>query len=317
VMLVVNAKKAAQSAAALLYGFEHFDPKLDLSGVIFNNIASPNHWNCITDAAEGRCRVRRLGYLRKNPELILPERQLGLVSAHEHGLPEEFIDHLVAAIEANIDLDALLEQARTLHLPPPAEPHAPTATVRLGIAKDAAFCFYYQDNLDLLEQAGIELVPFSPLNDTALPEVNGLYFGGGFPEEFTEQLAQNQPMLKAVRSFNGKIIAECGGLIYLTKSLAGLIEGVIEMTDKLQACGYREVTFNRDTILGPKGTVLRGHEFHWSKWTQQPAEGYGAFQTGERAWGYATDRILASYFHIHFGSNPESIHVFKDRMMKG
>ncbi|MFC1467504.1 cobyrinate a,c-diamide synthase [Verrucomicrobiota bacterium] len=321
VLMVVDAKKAAQSTAALLYGFEHFDPDLNVSGALFNCIASENHWNCVSDAVRSRCKSEIFGYLRKNPELILPERQLGLLSAHEHGVPTEFIEKLVTEVEANIDLNALLTHLPALELATPAEAKVEAAGTRLGIAKDEAFCFYYQDNLDLLQQAGIELVEFSPLYDTHLPEnVDGLYFGGGFPEEFAGTLAQNSSMLSAVRNFEGKIIAECGGLIYLCKDFTGLngevfelvgrINGRIEMTEKLQACGYREVTFTNDTLLGPKGTVLRGHEFHWSKWSDQP-KNFGALQTGDRNWGIADENLLASYFHIHFGSNPRALQHLK------
>lgn len=323
VVMVINAGKSAQSAAALLYGFEHFDPALHVSGALFNNIASANHWNSITEAAAGRCQATILGYLRKNPELVLPERQLGLVSAHEHGLPAEFIDTLVTEMEANIDLNTLLTHLPDVAIQPPPKMKAMAPSVRVGIAKDEAFCFYYQDNLTLLQQAGIELVEFSPLNDTALPDVDGLYFGGGFPEEFVERLSTNKAMLESIRVFDGKILAECGGLIYLCTSftdlegnsyeLAGRIDGRIEMTAKLRACGYREVEFNGDTILGPKGTTLRGHEFHWSQWADWPPN-YGAQKTGDRNWGVADENMLASYFHIHFGSNPASLNFFKDAL---
>jgi cobyrinic acid a,c-diamide synthase len=316
VLHVIDSGKAAQSAAGMLYGFENFDSEVKSIGAVFNQIASPGHWKSVTDAVAKGCTSPPLGYLPKNPALALPERQLGLLSAHEHGLPDAYIDLLVTTIEKHIDIDVLLRAPR-LDLPAFNRPKAPQAEVRLGIAHDEAFCFYYQDNLDLLRQAGIEMVPFSPMNDTSLPEnLDGLYFGGGFPEEFGGKLSENTSMLESVRQFKGSILAECGGLIYLTNDLVGLIDGSIEMTEKLQACGYKEVTFNHDTILGEQGTKLRGHEFHWSKWAAEPTTGFGALQTGERAWGYADDRILASFFHIHFGSNPNAVHFFKDRLAR-
>jgi len=321
VLHVIDAGKSAQTAAAVLFGMESFDPQLQSCGAVFNGIAGASHWTSLSASAQA-CRSPALGYLPKNEELSLPERQLGLISAHEHGLPELYLDTLVQAVETQIDLNRLVENAGTFF---PAEPVSisKTPAVRLGIAKDEAFCFYYQDNLDLMEQAGIELVEFSPLNDTALPEVNGLYFGGGFPEEFAGRLAQNKPMRKAVGAFAGKIFAECGGLIYLCKTFTGLdgsvfpmvgkIGGAIRMTTKLQACGYREVVFNRDTLLGPKGTVLRGHEFHWSAWETRPTDDT-VFQTGEHAWGYADEQLLASYFHVHFGSNPAAVAFLKTHL---
>jgi cobyrinic acid a,c-diamide synthase len=320
VLHVVDAGKAAQSSGAVLYGLENFDPDVKSVGAVFNKIASPTHWNSVITSVQSRCSSRPLGYLPKNPELALPERQLGLLSAHEHGLPDDYIELLVKNVEEYIDLDELLAGATTsvssrARKEDGTEPVPPT--FRLGIAQDEAFCFYYQDNLDLLEQNSIELVPFSPMNDPELPaNLDGIYLGGGFPEEFSTRLADNESMVDAIRNFKGKILAECGGLIYLT-NYVGLIGGHIEMTDKLQACGYREVTFNRDTIVGPAGTQLRGHEFHWSKWTKLPGSGYGALQTGEHAWGYADDRILASYFHIHFGSNDTTLHYFANVLNKG
>lgn len=324
VLHIIDAGTSAQTAAAVLHGLESFDPRLRSCGSIFNGIASSNHWNTVRRTAE-QCVTPCLGYLPKNSELILPERQLGLLSAHEHGLSEIYIDTLIATVEKNIDLDLLLKNAGSIR-PATQEIVNPEPEVRLGIATDEAFCFYYQDNLDLLNQAGIERVEFSPLHDKTLPDnLDGLYFGGGFPEEFAGNLAQNESMLAAIRSFRGKILAECGGLIYLCESFTGLdgtrfpmvgkINGTIRMTNKLQACGYREVTFNRDTLLGPKGTVLRGHEFHWSQWNNRPADDC-AFQTGEQAWGFANENILASYFHVHLASCLSAAKHFKQALLK-
>lgn len=322
VLHVLDAGQSAQTAAAVLHGLETFDPQLRSCGALFNGIASDGHWKSVRRAA-GRCTAPVLGYLRKTAGLALPERQLGLLSVHEHGLPADYIDRLIAEIEATVQLDALLECAAKIH--PAAAPKAAVKpAVRLGIARDEAFCFYYQDNLDLLAAAGIELVEFSPLHDRALPEnLNGLYLGGGFPEEFAARLAANGSMLAAVRAFDGKILAECGGLIYLCQSFTGLegslfplvgrIAGSIRMTATLQACGYREVTLNRDTLLGPRGTVLRGHEFHWSQWAERPADD-SAFQTAGRAWGWSDGNVLASYFHLHVGSIPQAAHWFREAL---
>ncbi|MDH3981788.1 MAG: cobyrinate a,c-diamide synthase [Kiritimatiellaceae bacterium] len=330
VLHVIDSGKAAQSCGAILYGLENFDPEIKSTGAIFNKICGPSHWNSVTDSVAKRCISPVLGYLPKNADLALPERQLGLLSAHEHGLPENYIDLLVTTIEEHIDIHALLTQeidststkyggASSTSTKDAVSDSTPTSArtakpVRLGIAKDEAFCFYYEDNLDLIEQVGIELVTFSPINDSELPpDLDGLYFGGGFPEEFSSRLSDNTSMIESVKKFKGKILAECGGLIYLINHL-NLIDGQIEMTGKLQACGYRIVTFNRDTILGPAGTQLKGHEFHWSKWITKPATGFGALQTDEHVWGYSNDQILASYFHIHFGSNPEALQIFKEEL---
>lgn len=318
VLHVIDAGKVAQTAVAMLYGMEQFDPNLKSIGALFNRIANQGHWECMDGMVATGCQTPSIGYLPRDPKLKLPERQLGLLSAHEHGLPKAFITHLSSTIEKHLDLDALLAAPRT-ELSPPEVPTPPATTFHLGIARDEAFCFYYQDNLDLLTQSGIQLVPFSPLHDAALPpDLDGIYLGGGFPEEFVDKLAHNQSMIHEVRQFKGKILAECGGLIYLCQTFetvdgkmipfAARIPGTIRMTEHVQACGYRDVAFRFDTILGPKRTKLRGHEFHWSEWVEFPPANYGALQTGDRTWGYADESIFASYLHIHFGSNPDAIH---------
>jgi cobyrinic acid a,c-diamide synthase len=178
---------------------------------------------------------------------------------------------------------------------------------RIAVAFDKAFSFYYEDNFDLLREAGAELVFFSPLTDTRLPEgTDLLYFGGGFPELFAAQLAANHAMTQAVRDYHrrgGFIYAECGGLIYLAESGAGLVPGNIRMTDRLQNFGYHEFETVSDTFLFPKGKHLRSHEFHYSVW-----DGEGkvtpAYLLNGRHEGFAGERILASYQHLHFGGNP-------------
>jgi cobyrinic acid a,c-diamide synthase len=252
--------------------------------------------------------VACLGSLTRQAELAVPERHLGLVSG-ALAMPPGWAEGLVTWAEA-LDLAALLALARTPDVPPAAVAVG-APRVRIGVAQDAAFHFYYQDNLDLLRDAGAELVPFSPLADAQLPAVDGLYIGGGYPEEHHHVLSANVAMRAAIAAFQGPIYAECGGLMYLGDALdgvpmCGVLPVATRMTAGLRTLGYREVTLLRDTILGPAGTVFRGHEFHYSELAATELEPayriVGRLGEGVEGWGQG--RVLGSYVHAHFGSNP-------------
>lgn len=313
ILLVVDVGATAQSAAAVVLGSEQFDPGLELAGVLLNRVASARHLATVKDAIEARCATPVIGWLPRDQALAIPARQLGLTSAHEHGLPGELVGRLLDALAPAVDwLEAL---PRTTLGPPRPKRTAVTRTT-IGVARDEAFCFYYDDNLRLLEEAGARLVPFSPLHDASPPAgLDGLYFGGGFPEVFARPLAGNRSMIEAIRSFRGPILAECGGLMYLAEELlvgddrvelAGLVPGAVRMTERLQAIGYREVTTLRASILGPAGTVLRGHEFHWSRWERWPPSSAAIFAGDDSPSGFTTGRIVASYLHLHLASCPSA-----------
>jgi cobyrinic acid a,c-diamide synthase len=239
------------------------------------------------------------------------------------------VDGLVSTVEQSVDLDRLLEVAssRVASLVSPAAParsRSPGASrARIGIARDLAFQFYYPANLDLLRAAGAELVPWSPLEDADLPEVDALYLGGGYPEVHARGLASNRAMLKAVKAFadSGRpVYAECGGLMYLARALedeggelhpmVGVLPATVRMTPKRLTLGYAEVELMRETPLGPSGVILRGHEFHASWIDLVPASVPRAYtvrmRRGElpREEGYLVGNALLSYVHLHFGSNP-------------
>jgi cobyrinic acid a,c-diamide synthase len=332
VVLVVDARSQARSAAALIHGFATFDPELPLAGVIFNRIGSPRHLDYLRQALEKSGEVPCFGGLPRESEISLPERHLGLVTAEDHPLDATDLEHLAVWLEGGVDLDRLLEALPPLALKEVPEPVPLAPQVRLGVAKDPAFCFYYQENLEWLARFGAEIVDFSPLSDRKLPEVYGLYLGGGYPELYARQLSDNQAMLQAVReaALAGlPIYAECGALMYLSREvqdlagnrypLAGVLPFEVRMLQRLKALGYREVTLAADTLLGPAGLRVRGHEFHYSEIVGECGETALVYDltprpgTPPRKEGFQVGQVLASYVHLHFGSNPEVARQFVAR----
>jgi cobyrinic acid a,c-diamide synthase len=309
VVLVIDASGQSRSAAAVVTGFERFDPGLDVAGVVANRVGSETHARMIADAIRAHCRAVPLGALPRDQGLALPERHLGLVTAPEGVLTRDFRTHLAETIERHIDLDELLALASPLRAPAsPAQSgsrgrqggasrqasddrrkggEAPLrvreAPLRVAIARDVAFQFYYEENLALLRAAGAELVFWSPLSDE-VPAADGLYFGGGYPELHARRLAENAGARKAVRELAERgtpIYAECGGLMYLVEALedldgaahpmVGVLPTMVRMRPRRMTLGYREVRFTADTPLGVSGTIARGHEFHYSTLDAVPA----------------------------------------------
>ena len=329
VVLVVDAGAIARSAGAIVLGFERFDPDLYLAGVVFNRVAGETHWRWLRGAVATHCRAAPLGYLPRRDALSLPERHLGLVTAAEHGLPGPLLDALCAAIEPTVDVDRLLALARSdvaadsAGIARDSATRAASSRARIGVARDLAFQFYYPANLDYLRAAGAELCFWSPLDDAALPDVDALYLGGGYPEVHAPRLAGNVRMREAVRAFAGSgrpVYAECGGLLYLADALedetgrlqpmVGLLPTIGRMTPQRLTLGYAEVEMTRPTLLGPVGTLVRGHEFHASRIDEVPdrvPRAYAVRTTGggpPRGEGYLIGDALMSYVHLHFGSNP-------------
>jgi len=328
VLLVVDAACMARSAAALVQGFENFDPELRFAGVIFNNLGSSGHLKYLTDAMAGNIRMPCLGGILRDSRVTIPERHLGLVTGDEHALSDQAIERLAVLIEGQIDLDLLLGKLEDFipkGAPGPVKGTFEVDPVKIGVARDKAFCFYYQDNLDLLTRAGAELVFFSPIRDRHLPHgLDGLYLGGGYPELFAESLNNNKKMLADIhkRSQQGMpIYAECGGFMYLTESItdlngkahqmAGCFPVQVHMASDLKALGYREITLTCNTILGEKGLVLRGHEFHYStisgdlEKAARPVYAVTRRKAEQNfVGGYQINNTLGSYHHLHFGSCP-------------
>ena len=324
VVLVIDVQAQARSAAAVVLGFEKFDPELNLAAVIANRVGGDAHALGIRDAIAARCRARVVGALAYDQQVTLTERHLGLVTAGEGGLTDGKRTRLADLVERGVDLDGLLELAAPLQAltegTAPGMPRVPS--VRIGVAHDAAFCFYYRDNLALLRAAGAELVYWSPLTDSTLPVVDGLYLGGGYPELHASALGANKAIRNAVRVFADEgrpIYAECGGLMYLAEALedldgtthpmVGLLPATVRMRPRRLSLSYTEVTLQADSPLGPSGTVARGHEFHFSSLDPVPASVARVYRLrrrrgDERGEGYQIGNALLSYVHLHFGSNP-------------
>lgn len=334
VVLVVDASKSARSVAAVVLGFEMFDAELQLSGVVLNRVASERHYEMLRVAIETSCKTKIFGWLPVEAAIAVPERHLGLHGAAEldANRQEAAASALASIAEKHLDLDGLLELECGLELTEVARVRSSgfdeRDIVRIGVAADHAFSFYYEDNLDMLREQGAEIVRFSPLNDASLPPgLDGLYLGGGYPELHAEQLSGNRQMLEEVRAFaaSGRpVYAECGGMLYLSERLsvedksyamAGVLPLSMEMTARLVQFGYVTVELTEDCLLGRKGTVVRGHSFHHSRIVSQ-----GELKTSyhvqysmsgkEELEGFQQGGVLASYIHLHFRANPAVAETF-------
>ena len=325
VVLVVNGKAMARSAAALVMGFARFDRKVPVKGVIFNNLGSPGHYSILKEATEAETGIPVLGYIPRDEAVSVPERRLGLRPPEEQADLLRLMERLGTLAEAHLDLDGLMNLARGAPKLPAfkAALFASPAAVRvpIALAVDEAFSFYYQDNLDILEHLGADLIPFSPLRDKGLPKgTAGLYIGGGFPEEFAPGLASNASLIRAVgeKAAAGlPIFAEGGGLPYLTEGLedkdgkvhpmAGVFPGTVRLADRRQALGYHSGRFIRTVLAGRKGALLKGRLFHWYQYDSQGNENLFSLR-GEKNGrpfqdGLAWKKTFASFLHIHFGTN--------------
>ncbi len=339
VLLVVNGRSMARSAAALVLGFSKFDRRVAVAGVLLNALGSANHYRILKEAIEGDTGIPVFGYLPRTADIAVPERHLGLVPSVEQEQGAEMIERIRLLIEEHVDVKGLLELARRAPLLPSYSPaiFAPPATprgARIAVARDEAFHFYYQDNLDILEHLGATLLPFSPLRDPKLPEgTQGVYIGGGFPEEFAEKLSANESLraeLRAAADRGMPLFAECGGLMYLverledksgaTHGMAGVFPGVTRMGKRLQALGYCGGTLERGALIGRKGASLRGHLFHWSIYDSEGNDELFSLRLEKNGSiyrdGLAKKNAFASYLHLHFGTNLAPARRFLERAAK-
>lgn len=343
VVLVVNARGMAASAAALVNGFAGFDPQIRVAGVIFNNVGSEQHSRLLREVLATHCpEVFCFGSVPRDESLVIASRHLGLVTAEDNPLSEEFVGSLADMAERCLDLDGLMglgfDSAQPAFIdtdedafpPPPEGEGLGEGSIRIAVARDAAFCFMYEDNLRLLREAGAELVFFSPLNDTELPtDIHGMYLPGGYPELYAEALHNNVSMKESIRTAiatDMPAYAECGGFVYLTEGIdrtanqptgdfAGIFPVRCRMLPRRKALGYRQVKLTENVIIGKKGAVLRGHEFHYSEIGTMPEQVERCYEVSRRGIvlgneGFQIRNCLASYIHLHFGSNPDIAGTF-------
>ena len=328
VVLVLDATKMTRTAAALVLGCQKLDPRDSIRGVVLNHVNGPRHEQILRAAIESACSIPVLGALPRSATNPLPERHLGLVPPQEHGGMERIEQALLKIVEGNLDVDALLAIARAA---PPLEAPSELQSLlpdggglKIGYLIDSAFSFYYPENLEELERAGAGLVPVSALHESALPQgLHALYIGGGFPETHAQELSRNAGLLESLRNAaetGPPIYAECGGLMLLARSLiwkgqrypmANVFPFDVEVRDAPQGHGYSELHVDSPNPFFAAGTVLHGHEFHYSRVAgmDEPlqtacavARGAGCFSGRDSV---VFRNVMASYTHLHALATPE------------
>jgi cobyrinic acid a,c-diamide synthase len=334
VILVVNAEASSTSIAATVLGFKLFDPEVSIEGVILNRIGGEAHLGHVKKAIEGKTGIRVLGGIPMKGDISLEERHLGLIPAGEKSNLNDKAEKIAAFLQNHTDLESILKIAnnapdipsheRTIFLGNPREP-----IVRVGLARDEAFSFYYEDNLDLLRFYGCEIIPFSPLRDKNLPpNLDMVYIGGGFPEVYADALEENLNLRAEMKSFaisGSPVYAECGGLMYLGNQIqtvdgkgfrmVGVVPIKTIMNSRLQALGYREICVETKTGLFEAGDRFRGHEFHYSELVCEGELKFAYKSTGRVGRdGICFKNTLASYTHIHFASNPQAARKIPERI---
>jgi cobyrinic acid a,c-diamide synthase len=341
VVLVIDVADSAETAAAVALGVRQLDPALDLTGVILNNVPSDYRRRVVEDAIWDWAKLPVLGALPRLPNVQIPEVRTGLLPLTQNAHVDSALDELTHAVERHCDLaliERLMARGRPVHAPPAR--HAPAAAgapVRVGVAFDDAFCFYYAENLELLEEAGAEVVTFSPLEDRVLPrDLDAVYMGGGVSEMFVPRLAANHSFIDSLRRAHARqipIYAECGGLLYCARtlhtsdgnvhSMASLMPVDVALEAGLLHTGYRDLRVAADGILGDAGTKVRGHEFHFARLLTSAQAGSHAYSMhdveGEPLGpeGWSTPTLLASLVHLHFGQDRRLAQRFVDAARDG
>ncbi len=333
ILLVADVSGLARSLAAVVHGYSTFEPHVNIVGVIANYCGSESHARGLRAAVESKSHVKMLGFVMKKSLPELSGRHLGLINASFNSGPNHLIEELADILTPTLDIEAIVKAAQTASPRVETVSEIPPGTrrCRLGVARDEAFHFYYPDNLEALERAGCELVEFSPIHDSRLPDgLNGLYIGGGYPEEHAAALSANSQILDQIRTFSGLIYAECGGLMYLAEGIetrdgslypqVGLLPSRVRIGNRLKTLRYVEVQLSASGFWGTEGEILRGHEYHYSELIHIPnwitAYTVRLPRSGETFQeGYTNKNILASYIHLHFASRPAAVDHFVQSMI--
>lgn len=324
VLLIVNCASMARSVAAIVKGFQLLNNNVRIVGVIANQVGSEGHYQIVKAAVEQECRIPVVGYLKKEQNIHMPSRQLGLIPAIERGELQPVFDQLGALINATVDVDKIFELSTSSEIPaiqPSIFEHKKNPQVKIAVAKDAAFNFYYEENIELLKANGASIEYFAPLDGETVPsDADGLYIGGGFPEEFAKELSEQITVKDSIQKAISKglpTLAECGGFMFLTEAIystkgerfemVGCIPGTVQMQTKIAALGYREIFGTKGNFLITEGQVAKGHEYHYSTYSKPENIPY-AYETKSRfrkqEEGYMHENLIAGYTHFHFASNP-------------
>ena len=335
VILVIDAKSMGVSAAAIALGFREYDKDINLAGIILNRIGSENHKNMIESALE-EINIKCLGAIRRDDSLKTPERHLGLLPTSENET-NELINNISSAVNSQINIESLIDIANSTVTNKKSYTHyqlqIKNYKLKIAVANDEAFNFYYPESLKVLEDLGAEIIKFSPLHDEKFPKVDGLIIGGGFPEMFAAQLEDNIKMRESIKKIinNGlPTFAECGGYMYLMKNLIdfenksyemlGIIDNSAKMNNKLQMVGYVAAKLTADCVLGKIGDNFHAHEFHFSNEINEnknPAFDCVRIRNNAKySAGYVNDNVIASYLHIHFSGCIEAAKNFVENCIK-
>ncbi|RDY25797.1 cobyrinate a,c-diamide synthase [Romboutsia weinsteinii] len=340
VILVINGKAMAASSAAMVLGYKELDKDVNIKGVIVNNVRTKGHYEIIKSAIERYCGVEVLGYFPPNNEFSLESRHLGLVPSVEIDSLKNKFNNLADEIEKYINIDRIIEISETEEVSSEFDlkefiQNKKVENKSIAVAYDKAFNFYYKENIDLLEELGLEVKYFSPLEDKRVPNSDYIYIGGGFPEIFGQEIESNITMRESIleaHKNNIPIYAECGGLMYLGQkltdqnnndySMVGIFRGSSNMTSSLKRFGYCYGEAKEDTILSKKGEIIKGHEFHHSIFeTDEPCAYTMTKQRDKKVidtWdgGYSKGNTLATYLHTHFYNNLNCIENFLEKGKK-
>jgi cobyrinic acid a,c-diamide synthase len=327
VIFVVDARSITRSCAAIVKGYMDYDPLVDFKGVILNKVGSERHAQKAIKEIERYAGVEVVGVIRRNEDMHLAMRHLGLVPVLEgktrHEGFAERVDKIRQIVEEGLNLDRILEIAREAEPLPEVEQDLYRQNtfgkgLRIGVARDEAFNFYYRDNLEMMELAGAKVVPFSPVHDRALPPVDGIYIGGGYPELYARELSENEGLRRSLQQAHEKdlpIYAECGGLMYLAREIewdgerqdmVGLVAGKAQR-GSMRVVSYVHGHIAQDCALGKAGEAIMGHEFHHSEMMMDEGVKYAVrLERGtgiKNGWdGMCEGNMVASYTHVHSAS---------------